>query len=297
MSSINCNYVERCIRESILQNWTDHISNDISETLCRVFLDITDPAVRNFIPYTDESSVRKVQELYQSIRFAAEEEESHIQNLPLSSLVQAVKDKNLIKLFNHLAKTLPEESLPLLDSDLTKRAEEIRNWMSQNEDGLSKQFTSLNLVGLGLTYLPSEINFFRNLHSLILSNNPMVGVSPDLDLPELEMFILEGTQIKYLNSGLKFPKLVALYLTNTPLKEFPRGLEAPRLQGLFLQKTKFTSFPEETSFPNLNALYLENSEITTPIPEGMISQLFTFKIDNTPLAAVLQQMGIPIEMT
>lgn len=297
MSSINCNYVERCIRESILPNWTDHISNDISETLCRVFLDITDPAVRNFIPYTDESSVRKVQELYQSIRFAAEEEESHIQNLPLSSLVQAVKDKNLIKLFNHLAKTLPEESLPLLDSDLTKRAEEIRNWMSQNEDGLSKQFTSLNLVGLGLTYLPSEINFFRNLHSLILSNNPMVGVSPDLDLPELEMFILEGTQIKYLNSGLKFPKLVALYLTNTPLKEFPRGLEAPRLQGLFLQKTKFTSFPEETSFPNLNALYLENSEITTPIPEGMISQLFTFKIDNTPLAAVLQQMGIPIEMT
>ncbi len=171
---------------------------------------------------------------------------------------QNTKDAHLLNFFDNILRQLPPEC------SFLKSAEEIRNWMLDNQERLDSVRTLDCSKGASGTIreLPPEINLFRNLTYLDLSNTSIEELPEGLNFPFLKSLYIGDTQLQRFPEDISLPSLEGIHLCNTPLSTFPENFPVT-LKWLDLTHTNFTGFDESFDFSRMQNLYL-----TRPLTEG-----------------------------
>jgi internalin A len=186
------------------------------------------------------------------------------------------------------------------------------------KENLKTKDNELDLSGLGLTEVPTEIEKLSHLKHLDLGRNIVNNKENKLNtfpreilkLKNLEKLYLDRTQIdelpkeiselknlKFLNIGntlisvlpieiSALKNLTSLSLGGTQIREFPKEIsELKNLQELSLSDTQISELPKEISeLKNLKTLFLENTKISK-LPKEILElkKLFFLSVDNTQL--------------
>lgn len=88
----------------------------------------------------------------------------------LEQALQVEEDANLLLFFHRLSQQYDfGVDDPVLTGTLSEKAAAIREWMVAHQD-LLEQITELDINGWGLTTLPSELSYFRNLEWISLAH-------------------------------------------------------------------------------------------------------------------------------
>ncbi|HNF27845.1 MAG TPA: hypothetical protein PKV80_25480, partial [Leptospiraceae bacterium] len=186
--------------------------------------------------------------------------------------------------------------ISLIGSSQCSKAEELRI-----------NIKSLNLFGLNLPELPSEIGNFTELTELILNNclhSPLFF--PGESVPE-NHFPAELGKLKKLkaldlsqNTGFSPPKEISmlqnlekLVMSRCQLNRFPEEIcELKKLKILILDNNTFTSLPESignlTELKELNLCYSRLAEL--PAGFGSLKRLEILDLSGNPL------QSLPVEM-
>ena len=200
------------------------------------------------------------------------------QELPLQTLIQQIRARNFNLFFTAMLKQFRKQTLPLTleerdqviaqqklwsaERDDLEKAKQGRTWMQENQAILQK-FHSLNLGGLGLSYLPPEIGLLTGLESLDLSRNRLKSLSRRIGcLIKLKLLFLWENQLKSLPREIsKLTKLNWLGLHSNQLKSVPEEIGfLIALKYLNLSQNRLKSLPRQISkLTALEKLYLQNN--------------------------------------
>ncbi|KIC71435.1 hypothetical protein DB41_BG00020, partial [Neochlamydia sp. TUME1] len=147
---------------------------------------------------------------------------------------------------------------------LEKKGELLREWIEEN----CKNITTLDLSGVGLTCLPSEIGQLSQLIRLYLSQNQLTALPTEIWQP---------------------PQLQELYLNQNQLTSLPVEIgQLSQLQTLDLNRNQLTSLPAEVGrLDQLQWLYLSQNQLTAlPTEIGQLSQLQGLYLNQNQLTAL-----------
>ena len=206
-------------------------------------------------------------------------------NLCGKRIQENLADTNLLATFKEICSQNPPVHRPRLTCNLRKNASSIRTWLADNAVHLNG-ITILDLSSLNLTSLPPEILLLNNLHSLVLSGNPIAALPDGFNPPNLQQLDLRNTLIAALPDGFNPPNLQHLDLKNAPIAALPAGFNPPNLQRLYLENTPIAALPDGFNPPNLRGLYLKNTPIAA-LPTGFNPpNLGCLNLKNTPIAAL-----------
>lgn len=162
-------------------------------------------------------------------------------------------DLNLVRMFEALL----IDGLTL-NGGIIQKAKTIRGWMMDNPHILN-QITTLSLIGIGLTFLPPEINFFENLTELNLSLNSILALPDALYLPKLKKLVLAITELPD-DLDRRLPNLEVLDLSYSELLALPDPFYHSNLTELDLSYTEIPALGQ-LELPNLKILHLDPSTL------------------------------------
>ena len=188
--------------EGILKGW------DMAETMIPDIKGVIDERTRELIQARDPKSMGMI---YDAIQGASQRLQDDPLKLVLDAFSEKIEDYNLIKMYERLPifDRSIRETMPKKDQfeDEKTYVNVIRSWMKDNRPILD-QIWKLDLDKGGLTVLPPEINFFRNLERLSLEENHLISLSNLEDLPALRSLYLDENPIPTLPN----------WLLNSPVK-------------------------------------------------------------------------------
>ncbi len=181
---------------------------------------------------------------------------------------------------------------------------DIYEWIKENSYQLEK-IQSLNLCGLGLTDIPSEIKYLPFLCTLDASLNKITKIPEEVyNLTKLKILSLEDNKLEKISPSIKnlnlleeliltknvledLPDEIAnlanlriLKLGDNYLKEVPKSFEGlGNLRELFLDSNELSDIPQYlTTLSNLKVLNLKNNCIPT-VPVILIKLKELISID------------------
>lgn len=229
---------------------------------------------------------------------------------PIDATPQELKDESLVAIFPRLVSlafsagknqdytsqysekfkayqlTL-EENLPIAE-----KAAVIRKWMSESGEYL-QSITHLDLQGLSITYVPSEINLLTRLESFIARGVPITSLPCNFNPPYLQLLDLQGSKVSFLPAAFKPKYLHFLYLQNTPLDALPDLFDFPYLEWLDVENTKIRALPQIFHAPELKWLYLQNTPLAS-FPEGLnLQSLLRLDLGNTQITTFGEGLKAP----
>lgn len=153
------------------------------------------------------------------------------------------------------------------------------------DEGLEK----LDLTGLGLEELPTEIWKLSQIKTLYLNQNSLRSVSPNIDrLSELEQLSLTANKLSSLPPEIgSLNNLKLIFLNRNQLKTLPSEFwDLVNLIGLYLAENQLAQLsPEIIKLKNLERLYLNHNQLLSlPIEIGGLPKLgrkFTVREGNS----------------
>ncbi len=178
-----------------------------------------------------------------------------------------------------------------------KTYDEIRTWLCNPENAPRlNAVTALNLDGLGIKALPSEIRCFGNLRRLILGDNNLRHV-PDWigDLRSLQQLDLSENRLSHIpNSIGSLPNLTELFLDNNELCAVPSSIGTlTNLTCLDLSNNQLSSLPTMLEgLGNLTILYLSTNKLRQ-LPKELcqLSSLNELHLNENELAHLPESFG------
>jgi hypothetical protein len=231
-------------------------------------------------------------------------------------------DRPIDKMFRHLKKALLDLAQPGQPGqrNCVQLSQNIYLWMINNPDLLTHR--ELDFEGAGLTTLPSCVGLFEELQELILDDNFLVEVPPEIgECTELWRFqanqnaFSEPTSITPLlacqklvelslcTNGIKqFPTIKAtrwtllrrLDLTGNLLSQFPEGIgHCPELRTLRVYNNRITCIPDELArCTKLKVLSVAYNQLTVVNPViGKLTRLRTLRLDRNQIKALPSEMS------
>jgi Leucine-rich repeat (LRR) protein len=189
---------------------------------------------------------------------------------------QQIHDRDLCAIWPKIRAALPPTATSAPPPAAT--ANEVRAWMMDPANALYlASITSLNINGLHLKTVPSEIGQLSQLAELYLFNNQITSVPDEIgQLPTLEFLNLSDNQITSIPVALaQLSQLSQLYLDCNKITNIPDALaQLPTLEFLNLSDNQITSIPDAIGqLSTLEYLNLSDNQITS-IPDA-IGQLLT----------------------
>lgn len=142
--------------------------------------------------------------------------------IPTAKIIQETQEQNCDSALICLWKTMRNDHPNLPD---LKAAAEISVWFKQRTSlPILAKITLLDLSGLGLTTLPSEINRLLNLTRLDLSNNQLQTLPKEIaDMPKLENLSLANNKFQTLPNFLRnLVNLKNLCLIGNEIRDVPK---------------------------------------------------------------------------
>jgi Leucine-rich repeat (LRR) protein len=187
-------------------------------------------------------------------------------------------------------KYLDQEKIKYLP--LQKKGELFREWIER----YSKDITSLDLTGIGLTFLPTEIGQLGQLQQLCLDDNQLAFLPTEIEqLSQLVVLNLNNNQLTFLPAEIgQLSQLQDLFFSNNQLTSLPAEIgQLSQLQGLDLISNQLISLPAEIGqLSQLQGLDLNNNQLTSlPAEIGQLSQLEVLYLDNNQLTSLPAEIG------
>ena len=233
-----------------------------------------------------------VERLFQ--RFA-ERLSPYFQEAEIPAEAQAVTELQLIKLQAALKSHYEDEGLEAIwnqrligllgpqrafeHAAAPVKATAIRQWLNDPANIERIQgVRALDLRGLNLKALPSEIGLFTGLQSLNLSNNELSWLPETIgNLSDLKNFYLIHNQLSWLPESIgHLRSLTGLYLSNNQLSWLPESIGSlSTLKNLYLSHNQLSSLPESIgNLKDLRILDVSYSQLSS-LPEtiGNLSNL------------------------
>ncbi|KIC74834.1 hypothetical protein DB42_AY00680, partial [Neochlamydia sp. EPS4] len=175
---------------------------------------------------------------------------------------------------------------------LKKKGELLTQWIKEQGENI----TTLNLDGLGLTYLPPEVWQLSHLQALGLSNNQLTVIPPEIgQLSQLIALRLDGNHLTIILPEIgQLSHLEWLNLGGNQLAAIPAALgQLSRLQTLGLSNNQLIALPAVIGqLFQLRALGLSNNLLNAlPAEIGQLSQLTGLDLSNNQLAVVPAEIG------
>nr|WP_052435836.1 leucine-rich repeat domain-containing protein [Neochlamydia sp. EPS4] len=175
---------------------------------------------------------------------------------------------------------------------LEKQGEFLRDWIER----YGKDITSLDLTGIGLTYLPSEIGQLSKLQRLFIGYNQLTTVPAEIGrMSQLQELDLSHNQLTSLPAEIgQLSKLQTLDLNQNQLITLPTEIEQlSELQWLYLNQNQLTSLPAEIGrLSQLQTLYLNHNQLTAlPTEIGQLSQLQGLYLYQNHLTSLPVEIG------
>ncbi|KIC73603.1 hypothetical protein DB41_JE00040 [Neochlamydia sp. TUME1] len=215
-------------------------------------------------------------------------------------------------------KYLEQEEIKHLS--LAGKGKLFKDWIER----YGRAITSLQLEGIGLTFLPPEMWQLSQLEELFLNNNNLTILPDELgQLRGLKMLRLDHNQLTTLPARIcQLSELVVLDLGHNQLTALPVQIEQlSQLQVFLLSHNQLTAIPAQieqlsqlqvfllshnqlTAIPaeigqlsNLQKLWLSNNQLTAiPAEIGDLSQLQTLDLNNNQIIAVPTAIGRLFEL-
>jgi internalin A len=149
----------------------------------------------------------------------------------------------------------------------------------------------LNLNGLGLTRLPSEIGQLSALTRLFLHDNQLTSLPPEIgQLSALTVLYLDANQLTSLPPEIcQLYELTGLQLNFNQLNSLPPEIgQLYELKELYLNDNHLTSLPPEIGrLSALTKLYLNDNHLTSLPPEiGRLSALKELYLNDNQLTSL-----------
>ena len=233
----------------------------------------------------------------------------------LTHLTTLRKAQDTIKVFSKIAESVPTardflQGMPA-DIDLIQKAERIRNWMNEGQHRLELgSVLELNLAGQGLSSIPDEVRFLRNLQILNLQNNQLRELTlPDtltalrgLDVSNNQLTKFEiprtCTQLQFVSAKdnqlteMIIPEnlvnLQGLDFTDNRLERFVIPGILPQLQKLGLSQNRLRTFIIPIDFlPELRELYLVQNQIREFAIRGNLPHLEKLNLSTNKLERLI----------
>ena len=170
-----------------------------------------------------------------------------------------IEARSLTILYSEINLQYPLVGLPL-------QAEEVTEWLSLKENSEKlREVTKLDLSGLQLESLPTEIGYFKWLSELDLQEN-LLTILPE-EIGELEQLVdlyLDQNRLSSLPTKIgNLTSLQGLYLFQNQLKTLPPEIgELKALARLCVGENQLTSLPKEVgSLACLEHLDIEQNQL------------------------------------
>ncbi|KIC76512.1 hypothetical protein DB41_FX00210, partial [Neochlamydia sp. TUME1] len=125
---------------------------------------------------------------------------------------------------------------------LQKKGELLREWIEEN----CKNIEAVDLSGVGLTYLPSEICQLSKLQTLDLNQNQLVSLPAEIgQLSQLRALVLRQNQLVSLPAEIgQLSQLRTLNLRENQLTGLPKEIgQLSRLRVLYLKQNQLIALP------------------------------------------------------
>lgn len=147
-----------------------------------------------------------------------------------------------------------------------------------------KQVKKLNLSGLGLKEIPSDVFQYTNLKKLILSRNEIVRIPKEIAmLRKLEVLDLSYNKIQMLPAPVfKLPKLRVLAVGHNRLKKFPSQLVGSSVEQLIADHNQIVEI-DPKAMDNLTKLVISYNPIKGILVDHYLPKLRYFDFRNTEL--------------
>lgn len=215
--------------------------------------------------------------------------------------------------FTHLAKREDlKEAFELMNSSAFKESKAldqhrlIRKWFRDHQSKLAL-IEKLELIEIGLTEIPQEIQFFTGIKVLDLKNNKITFLNPDLfvALTKLEKINLRENLLETIpaNWGDRLSHLKYLFISHNRLRELPQnfGTHWPNLFSLCLSHNLLKEVPISfnSHLQKLEILMLPHNQIETLSEECFTSMvcLKTLDLHSNQLTALPNKIGINSPLT
>lgn len=187
-------------------------------------------------------------------------------------------------------KVLQEESFQAFS--LFDKVSHLRGWLREYADDQR----GLDLEGEELKWLPVEIEEFKDLRQLSLSENHIQELPPELmQLICLEGLYLDSNDLRSLPKDLENLQLLqVLHLTDNQLSEFPESLcQLPHLTSLSLGHNALQRLPENLHYLSqlqvLNVSYNELTEL--PKSFSQLTKLCSLNLQGNQLQCLPRDFG------
>jgi len=161
---------------------------------------------------------------------------------------------------------------------------------------------ALDLTGLGLTSLPSEVRQLEVLEVLSLGNNRLTSLPPEVgQLTVMEALSIGNNQLAGLPPEVgQLTALKQLYLYNNRLTNLPPEVgRLKALKQLTLAKNRLTSLPPEIGqLAALTQLHLEHNKLTDLPPEvGLLKVLTELYFEDNQFTSLPPEIGQLMALT
>lgn len=162
------------------------------------------------------------------------------------------------------------------------------------------QLTKLQLLDLRanqLSSLPTQIGSLTNLKALGLGSNQITNLPPEIDqLTNLKSLALPNNHLVSMPEEISLlTNLKELHLNNNQLISLPAEIgQLSKLQVLNLYRNQLTNLdPEIGQLTNLQSFELEDNELTNlPAEIGLLAQLQTLSVHNNQLSHLPPEIGL-----
>lgn len=179
------------------------------------------------------------------------------------------KKMNFLSFWSRVREKFPQQ----LRSSIPKNnISDILEWIKENSSELEKMH-SLNLRGLDLTEIPSEIKYLKSLCTLDASLNKITNIPEEVyNLTKLEILSLEDNRLGELSSSIKkLTQLEEFILTGNVLENLPDEIEnLANLRILKLGDNYIEEMPKSLEgLGNLRELFLDNNQFKN-VPPSLV---------------------------
>jgi internalin A len=159
-----------------------------------------------------------------------------------------------------------------------------------------EQCGKLNLSGMNLSELPSEIWKLTNLTLLDLSYNQINFLPESIgQLTNLTSIHIRDNQLNAIPESIgQLTELTSIHLSSNQLNSLPESIgQLTNLTTLYLSNNQLNSLPESIGqLTNLTSLYLGNNQLNT-LPESIcqLNHLILFSLSDNQLNALPESIG------
>ncbi len=212
----------------------------------------------------------------------------------LKNLLNVIKERDLIRMFNHMTKLIPADQKPTLTGTTAEQAKQITDWMDTHDLELSKVVDILNDNNFRPTFILPQIGQFVSLRELSCHSGPVIHISEEIGkLTQLQTLTIMNTLFKDIPKSIGKLNLRNIIFPINRIITLPSEFgQLHNLRILNLANNKIQSFPQELCrLSKLQGLNLSCNQLTTlPNQFGQLTALSYLNISYNPFVCLKQEV-------